>query len=65
MDEFSKDSHSIVMKIKDSFEFEAPQLLRSPMRFQNKDKYSDYQKNVGHDTNECNNPKRLLDKLAA
>ena len=38
--------------------------MRSPVRFRNKDKYCHYHKDVGHDTNDCNNLKRLLDKLA-
>lgn len=53
------------MEIKDKFEFEAPQPLRGPSRFRNSSKYCYYHKDVGHDTNDCNNLKRLLDKLAA
>ena len=52
------------MEIKDKFEFESPKPLRSPARFRNKDKYCHYHKDVGHNTNDCHNRKRLLDKLA-
>lgn len=62
--DFNKDPYSILMEIKDKFEFEAPQLLRGPLKLRNKDKYCRYHKDLGHDTNECNNLKRLLDKLA-
>ena len=52
------------MEIKDKFEFEKPQPLRGPAQYRNKNKYCHYHKDVGHDTNDCINLKRLLDKLA-
>ena len=61
--EFNKDYYSILMEIKEKIEFESPKALRNPARFRNKDKYCHYQKDVGHDTNGCNNLKRLLNKL--
>ncbi|XP_021749048.1 uncharacterized protein LOC110714805 [Chenopodium quinoa] len=48
----------------DKFEFEKPQPLRGPAQYRNKNKYFHYHKDVGHDTNDCINLKRLLDKLA-
>ena len=62
--EFNKDCYSILMEIKDKFEFEKPQPLRGPAQYRNKNKYCHYHKDVGHDTNDCINLKRLLDKLA-
>ena len=52
------------MEIKDKFEFKKPQPLRGPAKYRNKNKYCHYHKDVGHDTNDCINLKRLLDKLA-
>src|SRR6187397_1548966 len=52
------------MEIKDKFEFEKPQPLRGPAQYRNKNKYCHYHKDVGHDTNDCINLKRLLDKLS-
>ena len=52
------------MEIKDKFEFEKPQPLRGSAQYRNKNKYCHYHKDVGHDTNDCINLKRLLDKLA-
>ncbi|XP_021722578.1 uncharacterized protein LOC110690061 [Chenopodium quinoa] len=52
------------MEIKDKFEFEKPQPLRGPAQYRNKKKYCHYHKDVGHNTNDCINLKRLLDKLA-
>ena len=62
--EFNKDGYSILMEIKDKFEFEKPQPLRGSAQYRNKNKYCHYHKDVGHDTNDCINLKRLLDKLA-
>ncbi|XP_021749391.1 uncharacterized protein LOC110715125 [Chenopodium quinoa] len=62
--EFNKDCFSILMEIKDKFEFEKPQPLRGLSQYMNKNKYCHYHKGVGHDTNDCINLKRLLDKLA-
>ncbi|XP_021714868.1 uncharacterized protein LOC110682831 [Chenopodium quinoa] len=62
--EFNKDCYSILMEIKDKFEFEKPQPLRGSAQYRNKNKYCHYHKDVGHDTNDCINLKRLLDKLA-
>ncbi|XP_021726890.1 uncharacterized protein LOC110694036 [Chenopodium quinoa] len=62
--EFNKDCYSILMEIKDKFEFEKPQPLRGPAQYKNKNKYYHYHKDVRHDTNDCINLKRLLDKLA-
>ncbi|XP_021740859.1 uncharacterized protein LOC110707158 [Chenopodium quinoa] len=59
-----KDYYSILMEIKDNFEFEKPQPLRGPAQYINKNKYYHYHKDVGHDTNDYNHLKRLLDKLA-
>ncbi|XP_021728789.1 uncharacterized protein LOC110695870 [Chenopodium quinoa] len=61
--EFNKDCYSILMEIKDKFEFEKPQPVRGPTQYRNKNKYCHYHKDVGHDTNDCINLKRLLDKL--
>ncbi|XP_021744646.1 uncharacterized protein LOC110710628 [Chenopodium quinoa] len=47
----------------DKFEFEKPQPLRGPAQYRNKNKYCHYHKDVAHDTNDCINLKRLLDKL--
>ncbi|XP_021733280.1 uncharacterized protein LOC110700091 [Chenopodium quinoa] len=62
--EFNKDCYSILMEIKDKFEFEKPQLLRGSAQYRNKNKYCHYHKDVGYYTNDCINLKRLLDKLA-
>ncbi|XP_021737540.1 uncharacterized protein LOC110704061 [Chenopodium quinoa] len=62
--EFNKDSYSNLIEIKDDFEFEKPTSMRGSVQYTNKSKYWHYHKDVGHDTNECNNLKRLLDKLA-
>ncbi|XP_021768042.1 uncharacterized protein LOC110732407 [Chenopodium quinoa] len=52
------------MEIKNKFEFKKPQSLRGPAQYLNKNKYYHYHKDVGHDTNDCNHLKILLDKLA-
>ncbi|XP_021739771.1 uncharacterized protein LOC110706178 [Chenopodium quinoa] len=62
--QFNKDCYSFLMEIKDKFEFEKPQPLRGPAQYRNKNKYCHYHKDVGHDTNDCINLKRLLDMLA-
>ncbi|XP_021763664.1 uncharacterized protein LOC110728300 [Chenopodium quinoa] len=52
-------------EIKDKFEFENLQPLRGPAQYGNKNKYCHYyHKDVGHDTNDYINLKRLFDKLA-
>ncbi|XP_021737598.1 uncharacterized protein LOC110704128 [Chenopodium quinoa] len=61
---FNKDCYSILMEIKDKFKFKKTQPLRGPAQYRNKNKYCHYHKDVGHDTNDCINLKRLLDKLA-
>lgn len=45
--EFNKDSYTILMEIKDKFEFEAPQPLRGPTKYRNHNKYCQYHKDVG------------------
>ncbi|XP_021743268.1 uncharacterized protein LOC110709365 [Chenopodium quinoa] len=62
--EFNKDCYSILMGIKDKFEFEKTQPLRGRAQYRKKNKYYHYHKDVGHDTNDYINLKRLLDKLA-
>ena len=63
--EFNKEPHAILMEIKDKFDFEAPQPLRGSAKHRNTNKYCHYHKDVGHDTNDCFNLKKLLDRLAA
>ncbi|XP_021727195.1 uncharacterized protein LOC110694328 [Chenopodium quinoa] len=60
--EYNKGCYSILMEIKDKFEFEKPQPLRGSAHYRNKNKYCHYHKDIGHDTNERNNLKRFLDK---
>ncbi|XP_048502817.1 uncharacterized protein LOC125498620 [Beta vulgaris subsp. vulgaris] len=62
--EFSKDQYSILMEIKDQHELKAPAELKTPYRNKDKSKYCHFQKDCGHETNECKHLKRALEDLA-
>ncbi|XP_021720012.1 uncharacterized protein LOC110687695 [Chenopodium quinoa] len=63
--EYNTDCYSILMEIKDRLKFDKPHPMKGPVRFRDKNKYCHFHKDVGHETNDCINLKKLLDKLAA
>ena len=63
--EFKTDCYSILMEIKDRLKFDKPQPMKGPVKFRDRSKYCHFHKDVGHNTNDCINLKKLLDKLAA
>ncbi|XP_021775992.1 uncharacterized protein LOC110739817 [Chenopodium quinoa] len=52
------------MEIKDRVSIEKPTPVKGSAKNRNKNNHCHYHEDIGHDTNECYNLKRLLDRLA-